>query len=104
MQANQHLLLQSWILAERIGSIVISGYILDMTFRLLCRDPASELENLAAQLKLFTTRSQQTFAPKPQGLAKNLKLLNLPKSRLASETVSEARAGNRLRSRSEPLQ
>ena len=31
MQANQHLLLQPWILAERIGSIVLSGYILDTT-------------------------------------------------------------------------
>ncbi len=31
MQANQHLLLQPWILAKRIGSILISGNILSTT-------------------------------------------------------------------------
>jgi hypothetical protein len=38
MQANQHLLLQLWILAKRIGSILISGNILSMTFRVSCGD------------------------------------------------------------------
>jgi hypothetical protein len=36
MQANQHLLLQPWILAKRIGSILISGNILNMAFRVSC--------------------------------------------------------------------
>jgi hypothetical protein len=38
MQANQHLLLQLWILAKRImiGSILISGNNLNITFRVLC--------------------------------------------------------------------
>ncbi len=36
MQANQHLLLQPWILAKRIGSILISGNILNMTLRVSC--------------------------------------------------------------------
>ncbi len=37
MQANQHLLLQPWILAKRIGSILISGNNLDMTPRVSWR-------------------------------------------------------------------
>ena len=36
MQANQHLLLQLWILAKRIGSILISGNILDISPRVSC--------------------------------------------------------------------
>jgi hypothetical protein len=36
MQANQHLLLQPWILVKRIGSILILGNILSMTLRVLC--------------------------------------------------------------------
>ncbi len=35
MQANRHLLLQLWILAKRIGSILISGNNLSITFRVL---------------------------------------------------------------------
>jgi hypothetical protein len=41
MQAKQHLLLQLWILAKRIGSILISGNILSITFRVSSSDSES---------------------------------------------------------------
>jgi hypothetical protein len=40
MQANQHLLLQLWILAKRIGSILISGNNLNMAFGVSCTGTA----------------------------------------------------------------
>ncbi len=38
LEANQHLLLQPWILAERIGSILISGHgnLFNMTLDVSC--------------------------------------------------------------------
>jgi hypothetical protein len=51
MQANQHLLLQLWILAKRIGSILISGYNLNMAFHVSCGDSGQATGRWALQLE-----------------------------------------------------
>jgi hypothetical protein len=57
MQANQHLLLQPWILAMRIGSIMISGNILKTTLRLLwCVKQHQQFGVRSLQIICFTPK------------------------------------------------
>ena len=53
LQANQHLLLQPWILAERIGSIVLSGNLFDT----MTREKASEKVTLRVIEKKISEQS-----------------------------------------------